>query len=593
MKTAKLLYCGILIFILVNSSCSHPKESTQKSDSLGFQHLFVEDGNYPPFFSKKEGVFAKNGMVSTAHPLATEVGLQILKNGGNAVDAAIATHFALAVVFPFAGNLGGGGFALVRSAEGKTFSLDFREKAPLAAAKNMFLDDNEEVIPDISLLGHLASGVPGSVSGMGAMHKKFGVLPWADLIEPSIKLAENGFLLLDNDAKGLNRYNPFFTKINGEANNCFRHPSGKEWTAGERLVQPLLAKTLKRIAINGAQEFYQGETADLIVSEFAQKGIITQEDLANYVSLWREPIEGNYRGLKVFSMPPPSSGGVALMQLLLSVEPYDFAQMGYQNDSVLQLFTEAMRRVYADRSRWLGDTDFNDLPIDSLLRKSYVNNRMKHFNFDEATASKLVQPGKIKGYEKFETTHFSIVDKDRMAVSLTTTLNGAYGSKVIVKGAGFLMNNEMDDFSIKPGEPNMFGLVGSVANEISPEKRMLSSMTPTIVEKDNELFLVLGTPGGSTIITSVFQTLVNVVDFNMGMQQAVNALKIHHQWLPDKIFYEAGRVDSLQKVRLSKKGYVFNENPTSLGRMDCIMVHPNGILEGGSDPRALNTSLGY
>jgi len=588
-----LKYFIIFITLLLFIACKNGS-TEQKVEKKGLFSLFTEDTTKQVFFfSKKEGVFADSGMVASANVIASKIGIEILKKGGNAVDAAVAVHFALAVVYPFAGNIGGGGFAIIREPNGSTYSLDFREKAPLLATEKMYLNANDEVIENLSTKGHLSVGVPGSVMGLEQMHLKMGQLPWATLLDPAITLAENGFILSGLDALSLNNNLSVFNEINGEANNTFL-PKNSTWAENDTLVQPLLAKTLKPIAKFGSKDFYEGETAKLLVAEIQKgKGIISFKDLQKYQAVWRKPIKGSYKGYNIFSMPLPSSGGIALMQLLLTVEPYDLQKFNWHSDSAVQLIIEAERRVYADRATWMGDADFVNVPIDTLIDKKYLAKRFMDFSWDKASKSENIKAGKVVGYESDETTHFSIVDKNRMAVSLTTTLNGAFGSKVIVEGAGFLLNNEMDDFSVKAGSPNMFGLVGNKANAIEPEKRMLSSMTPTIVEKEGELFMVLGTPGGSTIITSVFQTLINVLDFKMGMQQAVNAHKFHHQWLPDKVFYEKNAFTAAQVDKLAKKGFILEELENTLGRMDCILIHPNGLLEGASDARANNTSVGY
>ncbi|HEY4198201.1 MAG TPA: gamma-glutamyltransferase, partial [Mucilaginibacter sp.] len=469
-----------------------------------------------------------NGMVVCAYPDAAQVGLNILKKGGNAVDAAVAVQFALEVTVPEAGNIGGGGFLVYRSAKGDANTLDFREKAPALASQDMYLDSAGNVIPKMSLSTHQASGVPGSVDGMAEAHRKYGHLKWAELVQPAIDLARNGFKITKRLANDLNRNCGEFRKQNEGKNYLIKDTP---WQEGDLLVQEDLAKTLEQIRDKGRAGFYEGVVADELVSEMqGGKGLISKSDLQNYHAVWRKALTGNYKGYKIITMPPPSSGGVALLQLLQSVEKYPLNKWGFNRDSTVQLVVEAERRVYADRSKYLGDPDFYKVPVDSLLKPAYNMARMSNFSWDKATPSASIQPGTFAGYESTETTHYSIVDRDGNAVAITTTLNGSFGSKIFVKGAGFLLNNEMDDFSAKPGVPNMFGLVGGKANSIQPNKRMLSSMTPTIVEKDGKLFMVVGTPGGSTIITSVFQTILNVIEFNQDMQQAVNSKRFHHQW---------------------------------------------------------------
>ncbi|MFB0945981.1 MAG: gamma-glutamyltransferase [Spirosomataceae bacterium] len=589
----RLTLSVLLSFVLIVSCKTNPK-STEKVGN-GLFSLFVEDSNIEPFFSDREGVVAKNGMVASAHPEASKVGVEIMKKGGNAIDAAVATHFALVVVHPFAGNLGGGGFAVVRTKDGKAYSLDFREKAPLAADRDMYLDEDGNVIEGLSTLGHLASGVPGSVDGMVELHEKFGSLLWQTLLQPAIDLAEKGVILTEREALGLKNYKKTFQEVNGANTPYFMKPDGSDWATGDNIIQADLGKTLRLIQKEGREGFYAGKVADQLVAEMEKGGgIITHQDLQKYKSAWRTPLVAGYKkNHTIISMPPSSSGGVALMQLMRFIEPYPIGEWGWHSDSTAQVMIEAERRVYADRAKWLGDQDFVKVPVQELISRSYLEKRWKDFSFEKATDSKDIDGGNVPGYESDETTHYSVVDKEGNAVSITTTLNGAFGSKVIVDGAGFLMNNEMDDFSVKAGVPNMFGLIGNKANEIQPEKRMLSSMTPTIVEKDGKFLMAVGTPGGSTIITSVFQTIVNVVEHKMNMQQSVNALKFHHQWLPDRIVYERGAFTDKTLQNLLKKGYKMEAMKGTLGRMDCVMLLPDGRLLGASDPRSDNTSVGY
>ncbi len=549
------------------------------------------------FYSDRKGVIGRNGMVATAHPISSEVGLAILQAGGNAVDAAVAVHFALAVVYPFAGNLGGGGFMVYRDRSGKSYSLDYREKAPGRATQNMYLDSAGNVRPNLSILGHLASGVPGTVDGMVEAHKRFGKLPWAQVLQPAVDLAANGFALTERDATGLNRIKADLLKINPGKTYFLRSTTPGDtltWHKGDRLIQSDLAKTLQRIQAQGRADFYEGETARLLAEEMKRGGgLITEADLKNYHATWRDPIQATYKNYNIITMPPTSSGGVALVQLMRFTEPYPLRKWGWNSDSTVQVMIEAERRVYADRAKFLGDPDFVKIPMAELMSPAYLRTRWTDFSFARATDSKAVSGGTIPGYESLETTHFSIVDKEGNAVSITTTLNGGYGSRVVVGGAGFFMNNEMDDFSVKPGVPNMFGLIGNQANAIAPNKRMLSSMTPTIVEKDGKLFMVVGTPGGSTIITSVYQTILNVIEHGMSMQQAVNALKFHHQWLPDKTIFENGAFSDNTVLKLQERGYALEKLTNTLGRMDCVMVRPDGSYEGASDPRADNTARGF
>ncbi len=532
----------------------------------------------------------KNGVVVTAHPEASKVGVEILKKGGNAIDASIAVQFALAVVYPNAGNIGGGGFLIYRDSKGKTDALDYREKAPLKASEDMYWDKNGNAITDLSLYGQFAAGVPGTVDGMVKAHEKYGKLNWKELVQPAINLAQKGFKITKQQAGELTNKHNDFVKYNSKTNAL---TSKSSWKEGDLLIQKDLASTLKLIQQKGRAGFYEGKTADLIVKEMKRgNGIISYEDLKSYHSVWRTPVSGNYKGFKVISMPPPSSGGIALVSLFQSIEDYPINKWGFQADSTIQVMVEAERRVYADRAEHLGDPDFINVPQKQLLDKSYNVNRMKDFSFDKATLSSAIKAGEIIGKESMETTHYVIVDKDGNAASVTTTLNNSYGSLVVVEGAGFLLNDEMDDFSVKPGTPNLYGLVGGKANAIEPSKRMLSSMTPSILEKDGKLFMVVGTPGGSTIITSVFQVILNVVDFGMTMQEAVAAPRFHHQWLPDQIDYEPNAISENIRESLKRKGYTLKERKP-YGRVEGILVNTDGTYQAGADPRGDDKAVGY
>ncbi|MGV0921055.1 gamma-glutamyltransferase [Empedobacter falsenii] len=532
----------------------------------------------------------KNGVVVTAHPEASKVGVEILKKGGNAIDASIAVQFALAVVYPNAGNIGGGGFLVYRDSKGKTDALDYREKAPLKASEDMYWDKNGNAITDLSLYGQFAAGVPGTVDGMVKAHEKYGKLNWKELVQPAINLAQKGFKITKQQASELTNKHNDFVKYNSKTNAL---TSKSSWKEGDLLIQKDLANTLKLIQQKGRAGFYEGKTADLIVKEMKRgNGIISHEDLKEYQSVWRTPVSGNYKGLKVISMPPPSSGGIALVSLFQSIEDYPINKWGFQADSTIQVMVEAERRVYADRAEHLGDPDFIKVPQKQLLDKSYNVNRMKDFSFDRATPSSAIKAGEIIGKESMETTHYVIVDKDGNAASVTTTLNNSYGSLVVVEGAGFLLNDEMDDFSVKPGTPNLYGLVGGKANAIEPSKRMLSSMTPSILEKDGKLFMVVGTPGGSTIITSVFQAILNVVDFGMTMQEAVAVPRFHHQWLPDQIDYEPNAISENVRESLKQKGYTLKERKP-YGRVEGILVNTDGTYQAGADPRGDDKAVGY
>jgi gamma-glutamyltranspeptidase / glutathione hydrolase len=536
-----------------------------------------------------KGIIAPNGMVTSAHPRASEVGAQILGQGGNAFDAAIAVQFALAVVYPGAGNIAGGGFAVYRKANGENGSLDFREKAPKSASSNMYLDKKGDVIPQLSSFGPLSVGVPGSVDGMIKLYQKLGSMPFEKLIQPAIDLAEKGFPLTEKEAHKLNLSQNAILKANDSTTYFY---NGGKWKAGDLIILPELAKTLKLIRDKGRDGFYSGETAQNLINELAPKGgIISQTDLDAYQAVWRSPVEGSYRQYKVISMPPPSSGGVALIQLLKGSEPYNFKEFGHNSALSIHVMTELERRVYADRATYLGDPDFYNVPLKMLLDSIYLKKRFSDICLNAKTNSRDIKEGNVEVIESVETTHFSIVDKDHNAIAITTTLNGIFGSKVFVEKSGFFLNNEMDDFSVKPGTPNQFGLVGGKANAIAPEKRMLSSMTPTILEKDGQLFMVVGTPGGSTIITSVYQTILNVIDFGMDIQQAIDEKKTHHQWMPDIILYENNGLDSTVITKLEQLGHTLEERK-SIGRINAVVVLPDGTLQGGSDPRGDNTAVG-
>ncbi|MDC1090293.1 gamma-glutamyltransferase [Emcibacteraceae bacterium] len=535
----------------------------------------------------REGTIGKSAMVVSAHPLASEVGNEILQKGGNAYDAAIAVNFALAVVYQQAGNIGGGGFMVHRQSDGSVGSLDFREKAPMAAHQDMYLDDNGDVISGLSQEGHLAVGVPGAVDGMMKIHAQHATMDWADLIDPSIRLAEEGFILTSQGASSLNDAYGSFEDNNDTAITVL---SKDEWKEGDLIKFPDLAETLKLIALNGREGFYSGPVADKIVAEMSSSnGLITHEDLKRYSSVWRDAIETSYKGHKVITMPLPSSGGVSLVQLLKGAEQIDMTSLPHNSASHIHYMTELQRRAYADRAEWLGDPDFVDVDVERLTSLDYIKKRNSDIDAESKTDSQDIKPGAVATIESFETTHFSIVDQWRNAVSITTTLNGMFGSKVVVDGAGFFLNNEMDDFSVKPGVSNQFGLVGNEKNSIQPEKRMLSSMSPTILEKDGELYMVVGSPGGSTIITVVFQSISNVIDFGMSMQEAVDAKKTHSQWLPDVVIMEKGSTNLSTLGSLVSKGHIpvtWPAFPFGLGRVNAILVKEDGRLEGAADGRA-------
>jgi gamma-glutamyltranspeptidase / glutathione hydrolase len=540
--------------------------------------------------SRVVGLTTDSAMVVSAHPLASRVGVEIMRKGGNAVDAAIATQFALAVVYPSAGNIGGGGFMVLRKNDGSVDALDYREQAPGASSTNMYLNEVGGVVAGLSEKGHLANGIPGTVAGLEAAHIKYGTLPWKDLVQPAINLALDGFTLTAQEAEGLNSIQEDLKEYNSLEPEFLIND---EWKTGDSIWFVDLGHTLERIRDHGAKGFYQGKTADDIVGEMKRgNGLISYDDLLNYTVAWRQPLISQYKEFKIISMPPPSSGGVALVQLLKSVETYPMAEWGHNTYKTAHLMTEAERRAYADRAVYLGDPDFFTVPVEQLTNNLYIHQRMSDFNPEKATPSLNVKEGTFLLVESEQTTHLSIVDPQGNAVAVTTTLNDSYGSKVVVSGSGFILNNEMDDFSAKPGVPNMYGAIGGEANKIEPGKRMLSSMTPTILEKNGQLFMVVGTPGGTTIITSVFQAILNITEHKMTMQEAVSAKRFHSQWVPDSLEAEKGAFSREDSVSLVKMGHAFKRRG-GLGRVDAILVLPDGKLEGGADPRGDDMADGF
>ncbi len=545
--------------------------------------------NLIPFpYDSTKVIAADSAVVVTAHPLATMVGVQILRQGGNAVDAAVAVQFALAVVYPQAGNIGGGGFLVYRDNNGQVATIDYREKAPAAATETMYQDSAGNVIAAKSRMGIFASGIPGTVDGMWEVHKKYGRLPWGQLVAPAIQLAEKGYQISAQEAEHLNseKYNflrqsgiqPVFVKM-------------KDWHAGDWLIQKDLAATLRRIASEGREGFYEGATAALIVNEMQKRGgLITTQDLHDYHSVWRAPLEFDWQGLHFVTMPPPSSGGIILAQLLKMTGNFPLKSQGFHSPEAVHLMVEAERRAFADRAVYLGDPDFGKIPTRQLISDAFAKERMAAFDPQKATHSDRVGTGKVK--ESEETTHYCIVDAQGNAVSVTTTLNDSYGSRVVVSGAGFILNNEMDDFSAKPGASNLYGAIGGKPNAIAPGKRPLSSMTPTIVVKDTKVSMVVGTPGGTTIPTSVFQIVTNVYVFGRSLPDAVRDGRFHHQWLPDKIVIEENALPERTIEQLQKMGHTV-EVRSPIGRVEAIMRLPNGKWQGVADNRGDDCAGGY
>ena len=547
------------------------------------------------------GVISNNAMVVTAREEASKIGIEILKKGGNAFDAMVATELALAVAYPYAGNIGGGGFMVFRKNNGEVGSLDYREKAPIGATRDMYLDKNNNVIEGLSTIGGLAVGVPGTIAGVFEVYEKYGTLSIEEIFQPVIDLALKGVVVTKKQDARLKQYyseiNHNKTFWNGTKNVQYDKSSlwEKVWNEKDTIKYSALAKTLKRIMLNGKKEFYEGKTASELV-KFVQKngGIITLEDLKSYEPRWRKPVVFEYDDLKIISMSPPSSGGICLEQIMKMINPYDLQKYGHNQVDYIKLLVEAERRAYADRSYYLGDPDFNEIPYKEITSDEYLSSRMKDFSFSTPTLSKDLNPGDINIIESSETTHYSILDQFGNSVSVTTTLNAAYGSKLYSDELGFFLNNEMDDFSSKPGVPNMYGLIGSKINRIEPGKRMLSSMTPTIVEKNNDLYMVLGTPGGSTIITSVLQTILNVHEFKMTMQQAVNAPRFHHQWLPDVILFETTGFDKKITDKVASDGYKTHFDSSKItSKVEGILILDNGKIEGGADKRGDDKAVGF
>jgi gamma-glutamyltranspeptidase/glutathione hydrolase len=535
----------------------------------------------------------KQAMVVSAHPLASRVGVQIMQQGGNAIDAAIGVQLALAVTYPSAGNIGGGGFMVVRMHDGAVAALDYRERAPRRAHRDIFLDANGNVDNQLAQQSHLSAGVPGTVAGLLAAHQRYGTLPFEKLIAPAIEMAHKGIRLTPDEARKLNDSRPAFEQSNPTGTTVFVKPDGSPWKEGDILRQPQLAETLRRISKQGAKGFYEGLTAQYLVAEMQKgNGIMDTLDLKNYRAEWREPIQFGYHQYQFITMPPPSSGGVALCQMLGMLEDVPLAEWGFHSPKAVHAITEAERRAYADRAHFMGDPDFVKMPLHTLTNKRYIRSRWATFDEQKATPSASIAHGDIPTSESEETTHLSVIDPQGNAVVVTTTLNAAFGSHIVVDDAGFILNNEMDDFSAKPGVPNLYGLVGADANAIAPNKRMLSSMTPTIVTENDQLKLVVGTPGGSTIITTVAQIVLNVLTFDMPFDEAVWATRFHHQWQPDKLFVEENALPTEVQQTLQNMGHNL-EKRGSIGRANGILKMPDGSLHGVGDNRGEDTAIGY
>ncbi len=557
------------------------------------KHLFITYLFFAFLNAQENPSFAKNGMVVSASQLASQVGVEIMKSGGNAIDAAVATGFALAVTYPQAGNIGGGGFLVTHLADGRDITIDFRETAPSAAHRDMYLNDNGDIIKDMSLRSHRAVGVPGSVAGLLTAWKYYGSgnISLKQLLRSSILLAKNGFPITERFAKSLNKSRSLFEKDNG-ASKVFIRTDERPWRTDDLLIQKDLAKTLQRIVKYDIDGFYNGKTAELIVKEMKTgSGLITLKDLESYSPKLRVPMLGSYKDYNIVSIGPPSSGGILLIQMLNMLENYAIDSLAFNSTDYIHLLTEIERRAYADRAEHLGDSDYWEVPIEMLTSKDYARERTLNFSRQKATPSVEVFAGNPTAYESNETTHYSVIDRDGNAVSVTTTLNTGFGAGILVDGAGFLLNNEMDDFSAKPGSPNVFGLVGNKANAISPKKRPLSSMTPTIVLNDGKPFIIIGSPGGSRIITTVLQVVLNIIEHDMDILEAVSKPRTHSQWLPDVIMTEVDAIPDSVRNELESRGHkiILRGN---IGLANGIVINENGYF-GGPDPRWENAAVGY
>lgn len=550
-------------------------------------------GCWPVETATRRPVRAKHGMVASTSELASQVGVEMMKQGGNAVDAAVAVGLALAVVYPVAGNLGGGGFMLIRLADGRTTMIDYREMAPASAHRDMYLDERGNVIPEASTVGYRAVGVPGTVAGFAVALEKFGTMSWAEVVRPAEKLAREGFLVSDSLARSLKGYSSMLSRFPDSHRIFLRQ--GNPYQEGERLRQPDLAATFRRLIERGPREFYEGETARMIADDMARNGgLMTAEDLKAYRAVERPPLRATYRGYEIVTVPPPSSGGVALIEMLHMLEPYDLASLGHNSSDYIHLLIEVMRRAFADRAAFLGDPDFARIPVAGLTSRAYAEKHRATIDLKRATPSREIGHGHPLAYESEQTTHYTVVDAAGNIVSNTYTLNGGYGSGVVARGTGLLLNNEMDDFSSKPGVPNMFGLIQGEANAIGPKKRPLSAMTPTIVLKAGKPYFAIGSPGGPTIINTVLQVILNVIDFRMNLQQAIDMPRVHHQWLPDEIRYEPFGLSRDTIEALKQRGHALTDTPRYIGDAHGIMIEPDtGMRLGASDARLDGRAVGY
>ncbi len=543
--------------------------------------------------ASREPARARHGMVASTSEIASRVGVETMQRGGNAIDAAVAVGLALAVTWPSAGNIGGGGFMMIRRANGDTEIVDYRERAPLGAFREMYLDKKGEVIKDASTVGYRAVGVPGTVAGLSLALQRHGKLKWADVVEPARKLAAEGFTIPYHLARSL-RGSEKLLKQFPDSNRIFLR-DGKLYEEGERLVQPELAETLSRLKEKGPREFYEGRTSQLIADDMkAHGGLMTERDLKEYDPTVRKPLTGSYRGYEIVTMPPPSSGGTALLEMLSILEHYNLTYSGAGSSDTIHLLVESQRRAFADRAEFMGDADFVKVPVEGLISKKYTTELAQTIDPDHATPSSKIRAGKPMGAESTETTHFTVIDEEGNVVTNTYTLNGGFGSGATASGTGVLLNNEMDDFTSKPGVPNAYGLLQSENNAIAPRKRPLSAMTPTIVLKDGKVWFAIGSPGGPTIINTVLQVVVNIVDFGMNIQQAIDAPRFHHQWMPDRIQFEPMGINRDTRAALERKGHVFAEKPGNMGDGEGVMIDPKtGMRLGASDPRLGGVSVGY